>query len=47
MWSEGLACRESDQSVPLGSTPLPPPSARSGRGRAEAGPYARSPLSCL
>src|SRR2546427_3090997 len=33
MRSEGLTCRESDESVPLGSTPLPPPSARSGRGR--------------
>jgi hypothetical protein len=33
--------------MPLGSTPEPYPSACSPRGRAEAGPYARSPLACM
>ena len=54
MRSERLMCREGEASVPLGSTSLPYPSARSPRGRAEAGilsggqvSYARSPLPCL
>ena len=55
MRSEGLlACRESDESVHVldesalyFAPPLSSPSARSRRGRAEAGPYAGSPLSCL
>ena len=37
--------REGEDDVPLGSTPSPP-SARYPRGRAEASPYARSPLPC-
>ncbi len=46
-----LACRESDDGVHVldesalyFAPPLGPPSARRRRGRAEAGPYARSPL---